>query len=1176
MTSLATDLRNRLKDAIVAARDIAETGSRAALEALAVHHHEPYGHMTSEERALRNKLRAHARQLGDRRDPQSGSQEIHRLVSECAYEHWHRMLFARYLAENHLLIEPETGVAISLEECEELAREEGLDTWTLAGRYAEKMLPQIFRPDDSLLQVRLARNHQIPLEDILKKLASETFTASDSLGWVYQFWQTRKKEEVNQAEVKIGANELPAVTQLFTEPYMVRFLIHNTLGAWRFGRFRAEGRGLEGESENELRNAMALPGIDWEYLRFVKDDKGEWTPAAGIFAQWPDKAADLKILDPCCGSGHFLVALFNHLVPLRMAEEGLSAREACDIVLADNLHGLELDERCTQIAAFALALAAWQYPDAGGYRRLPQLPVACSGLSVGAAREEWRQLGLNKKNLGLALAWMHDFFSQAPVLGSLLDPTASDGAKLIEWEELSQTLDEALSREQGEDAHEAGVAAQGLARAARMLAGRYHWVITNVPYLVRGKQCDGLQHFCERNYKEAKNDLATVFLERCLGLCREGGTTGIVLPQNWLFLTTYKKFREKLLRRHTWRMIARLGPGAFETISGEVVKAILLVMSRGNFRSKMDDFRFGGLIRGLDASETRTAQEKAELLLAGEVKEVEQEKQLENPDARVALEEGSDLPRLEKHTECFAGVLNGDSPRFQKQFWEIVDRTDLWTFQQTTVQENKPFGGLELVLYFDKKEGHLREEAWIRQDKLHDSDQRGNRAWGHKGIGISQMRILPVSLYTGETFDSNIAIIFPKDQSLVLLIWTYCQSDVYHEEVRRIDQKLNVTNATLVKVPFDLDHWTKIAKEKYPNGLPQPYSDDPTQWIFHGHPCGSVEWGEESKQLEHGPYRTDETVLQIAVARLLGYRWPAELDPNMELATEQREWVEKCNALLGLADEDGIVPIPSLRGEDAAHERLREILAAAYGPDWSPAKEQELLASTLPANQKSKIENQKSNLDDWLRNTFFEAHCKRFQHRPFIWHIWDGRKRDGFHALINYHTLAEGDGRGRQLLEKLTYGYLGDWIILQKDGVKQGTGGAEDRLAAALELEKRLKAILEGEPPFDIFVRWKPLHQQPIGWEPDINDGVRLNIRPFMADDIPGGKKGAGILRWKPNINWNKDRGKDVSSAPWFDLGPQYGGNKGDRINDHHLTIADKREARERKEGEKSIGTIPD
>ena len=137
-----------------------------------------------------------------------------------------------------------------------------------------------------------------------------------------------------------------------------------------------------------------------------------------------------------------------------------------------------------------------------------------------------------------------------------------------------------------------------------------------------------------------------------------------------------------------------------------------------------------------------------------------------------------------------------------------------------------------------------------------------------------------------------------------------------------------------------------------------------------------------------------------------------------------------------------------------------------------------------------------------------------------------------------YHRLTAGDGKGRRLLESLTYSNLGDWIARQQDGVKRGEGGAEDRLAAALELQKRLVAIMAGEPPLDIFVRWKSMEDQPIGWEPDINDGVRLNIRPFMADDIPGGKKGAGILRAKPNIHWRKDRGKEPyrepEQFPWF------------------------------------------
>jgi hypothetical protein len=313
-------------------------------------------------------------------------------------------------------------------------------------------------------------------------------------------------------------------------------------------------------------------------------------------------------------------------------------------------------------------------------------------------------------------------------------------------------------------------------------------------------------------------------------------------------------------------------------------------------------------------------------------------------------------------------------------------------------------------------------------------------------------------------------------------------------------------------------YWQKGAAEKYPNGLPKPFSSDPTQWLFNGHPRGS------------------DHPLQVAVARLLGYQWPRQtgssfpdcpaLDPD---------------GLEPFADADGIVCISAIKGEASAAERLRALLAAAYGSDWSAAKQAELLAQVDYAG---------STVEEWLRNGFFEQHCGLFHHRPFIWHIWDGRK-DGFSALLNYHQLTKAN------LEKLAYTYLGDWISRQHAAVKAGEAGSDARLQAAKQLQGELAKILEGEPPYDIFLRWKPIEKQPIGWESDLNDGARLNIRPFMsAKDV--GKKGAGILRAKPNINWNKDRGADVESAPWFNV------FKGERINDHHLSLQEKRTAREK------------
>jgi hypothetical protein len=171
-----------------------------------------------------------------------------------------------------------------------------------------------------------------------------------------------------------------------------------------------------------------------------------------------------------------------------------------------------------------------------------------------------------------------------------------------------------------------------------------------------------------------------------------------------------------------------------------------------------------------------------------------------------------------------------------------------------------------------------------------------------------------------------------------------------------------------------------------------------------------------------------------------------------------------------------------------------------------------------------------------------------FHQRPFIWHIWDGLK-GGFSALVNYHRLAAGDGAGKRTLDKLILHLPRRLDRRPRKAQKADVEGADARLTAAEHLQVQLKLILEGEPPFDLFVRWKPLHEQPIGWNPDINDGVRLNIRPFItAKPLNARGKNACILRSMPKgIKWEKDRGKEPQRAkadfPWFwDMGRSHRG----------------------------------
>ncbi len=476
--------------------------------------------------------------------------------------------------------------------------------------------------------------------------------------------------------------------------------------------------------------------------------------------------------------------------------------------------------------------------------------------------------------------------------------------------------------------------------------------------------------------------------------------------------------------------------------------------------------------------------------------------QLGNPDGRIALSPSSSSALLERFASGLQGVSPADFPRYGRYFWEVSNRSE-FRYWQSAPDGSGAFRGRELVLWWST--------GLIEAFKLGVAYMRGMEAWDKGGVVVRQMHDLPVGLYLGDAFDTNCAVLSPKDPAHLPAIWCFCSSPEFNKAVRAIDQKLNVTNATLVKVPFDLEHWQKVAAERYPDGLPEPHSDDPAQWLFRG----------------DIPSTTNP--LHVGMARLLGYAWPDQIEDGLD----------------AYLDADGIVTLAPLVNQEGVANRLRALLQAAYKTP-APAR-----AKGAPEVTEPRVWDETTlprllaqagcpglSLEEWLRDKFFESHCKLFHQRPFLWHIWDGRK-DGFHAIVNYHKL---DSR---TLDRLTHVYLGEWIERQKAESDSGDRTADARLIAAQELQKKLELIRTGEEPYDIFVRWKSLAEQPMGWEPDLNDGVRMNIRPFVE---------AGVLRAKVNVKWTKDRGKDPK--------PNVSGTV-ERHNDLHFTLEQKRKARE-------------
>ena len=1097
---LPTALRRALEKTVKDARVIAEEGARDAIRRLGVADSKAPSYLNENEKDLRRRLRAHARALGDAFEKSDQTQQTKRLVEGAAYAHWHRMLFARFLAERSLLRNPEYDVLVSLEDCRELADAEGLtDPWIIAERYAASMLPAVFRIDDPVLSIKLDPVQTQKLHRLFKGLGAEVFQAEDSLGWTYQFWRAAEKGAINKSGRKIGADELPAVTQLFTEPYMVRFLLHNTLGAWWAGKVLAANPTLAqaAPNENALRAFCSLPDYSFDMLRFAREgEDGQWRPAAGTFPGWPTEAQAIAMLDPCCGSGHFLTEALAILAAFRHTEEGLSSADAVAAVLRDNLHGLEIDGRCVQIAAFAVALAAWRI---GGRQTLPLPHIAWVGAPPPLPKREFVALAEGDLELEYALAALHDLFRQAPTLGSLLEPAGGDLFESEKMREIERLLEPILAKARRAEPERAEgvIAARGMSDAVSMLAGKYTLIATNVPFLGRGEQAAQLLEYSEARFPVAKQCLSTTMVQRSTAMLDAGGTTATVTKQEWCFLVSYTDFRTRFLENFQLDFTVFLGEEAWVAFNKRGPLATLTSWSKLSPEKLTRHFT-------IDATHVETISEKVEHTTSGELIVLDQSQQIKNPDSRITASKMESLPLLSRYAHAYQGISTGDVDRYRRQFWELILPEQGWSYFRSTVSEDTHFSGCQHAVYW----GH---------DGSHFAALRGEGCFEKTGVAVSQMRHLPASLYLGERFDGNVSAIVPINPEHIGPISEYCFSKDYKTALRKIDKKKNVTNATLTKVPFDIEKWQVVFRSRYPNGIPLPISNYPTQWLFHGHPSEAQ----------------DGTTLHVGLARLCGYRWPSETDSEMFLSDEARAWIAKAGALPA-GENNGLLGIPAVAGEKPLADRLRAYLTAVFGAGWSDALERRLVAEADETLDKKGARN--GSLEAWVRDRAFRQHCALFGRRPFLWQISDGLK-DGFSVFVLYHRLDQAN------LRKLTYTLLGDWLARAE---------AENnalRYEKGRELQQKLEKILEGEKPYDIFVRWKSLAQQPLGWDPDLDDGVRQNIRAFII---------AGVLTHDlSKVLKDKDRGKDVASAPWYEV------FNGERRNDHHTTLAEKRAARE-------------
>ena len=432
-----------------------------------------------------------------------------------------------------------------------------------------EILPGLFEKTDDYLELLLNisfTNKEGVVRQLIDTIPEEDFGSQvEIIGWLYQFYNTELKDETFanlKKRIKISKERIPAATQLFTPDWIVKYMVENSVGRlW-----------LEGHPNDELKSK-------WKY--YVDEAEQEPEVEQQLIAIRKEseilKPEDITVIDPCMGSGHILVYVFEVLMDIYVSE-GFTEKDACESILKNNLYGLDIDKRAYQLAYFAVLMKARKYN-----RRILTKgisPLLCSIEETNSISEEFiEELISQDRTAGEELNYIYSSFKDAKEYGSILNIKNIDLNRILmlisnfesnknnliifKYQKEIQTLKNILNQ-------------------SKILSEHYDVVITNPPYMGNSGMNPNLKDYLKHNYPNSKSDLFAVFIERNHKFCKLNGFVSMITQQSFMFLSTFEKLRVELINNYTIINMVHLGAHAFDEIGGEVVQATSFI-NRNNF-----------------------------------------------------------------------------------------------------------------------------------------------------------------------------------------------------------------------------------------------------------------------------------------------------------------------------------------------------------------------------------------------------------------------------------------------------------------------------------------------------------------------------------------------------------------------------------------------------------------
>jgi len=409
--------------------------------------------------------------------------------------------------------------------------------------------------------------------------------AIEIIGWLYQYYNTELKDDtfaLLKKNVKITKERIPSATQLFTPDWIVRYMVENSLGRLWLEHLGAENK----EENNDKIDSMKL---NWRYyLDEAEQEENVQLQLNQLRESYKElNPEDIKIIDPCMGSGHILVYAFDIFMKIYKVC-GYSEQDAAKLIIQKNLYGIEIDDRSYQLAYFAVMMKGREYDRRFLTREIkPNLCSIQESNTLEVFEQGAGQLKLNDLYKETA-NYLISEFKDAKEYGSVLNIEQRDYDGLLAYiEELKQNGAEDLFIAIW--LNNISELLPVLIKQAKILGQKYDVVITNPPYMGSGGMNVTLSDYVKKNYPDSKSDLFAVFIERCGTMLKKNGLQAMITQHAWMFLSSYEKLREKLLHKDIVNM-AHLGARAFEEIGGEVVQTTAFVMQNRNINNYKSTF----------------------------------------------------------------------------------------------------------------------------------------------------------------------------------------------------------------------------------------------------------------------------------------------------------------------------------------------------------------------------------------------------------------------------------------------------------------------------------------------------------------------------------------------------------------------------------------------------------